>query len=125
MANNKICWKGCDVLSNTSEILYKQVCTITTNMSKYDNDFLFKHNIVFVSDDDTATVGTINLDYRSLYLHFECGAFIYNNSEVDKIERDFQQTLAKCHKVTIMEVKNRTMLTKISGQVLRMIAPLM
>lgn len=85
----------------------------------------FVHAKVFVSDDDTASVGTINLDYRSLYLHFECGTFIYNNSEIDKIERDFQQTLAKCHKVTLLEVKNRTMLTKIVGQVLRMFAPLM
>ncbi|MCF2555106.1 cardiolipin synthase [Faecalicatena contorta] len=85
----------------------------------------FVHAKVFVSDDDTATVGTINLDYRSLYLHFECGAFIYNNSEIDKIERDFQQTLAKCHKVTLIEVKNQTLFTKLSGQVLKMIAPLM
>ena len=38
---------------------------------------------VFVSDDDTATVGTINLDYRSLYLHFECGAYIYDHPVVD------------------------------------------
>ncbi len=85
----------------------------------------FVHAKVFVSDDDTATVGTINLDYRSLYLHFECGTFIYNNSEIDKIERDFQQTLAKCHKVTLIEVKSRSMFTKLSGKLLRMIAPLM
>lgn len=85
----------------------------------------FVHAKVFVSDDDTATVGTINLDYRSLYLHFECGAFIYNNSEVDKIERDFKQTLAKCHKVTLLDVKNRTVFTKLMGQVLRLVAPLM
>ena len=85
----------------------------------------FVHAKVFVSDDDTATVGTINLDYRSLYLHFECGVFIYNNSEIDRIERDFQQTLKHCHKVTLMEVKKRTMLTKLVGQVLRLVAPLM
>lgn len=85
----------------------------------------FVHAKVFVSDDDTATVGTINLDYRSLYLHFECGVFIYNNSVVDKIERDFQQTLAKCHKVSLLEVKNRSLLTKIVGQILRLVAPLM
>ena len=85
----------------------------------------FVHAKVFVSDDDTATVGTINLDYRSLYLHFECGAFIYNNSEIDKIERDFQQTLAKSHKVTLLEVKNQTMFTKITGKILRLVAPLM
>ena len=85
----------------------------------------FVHAKVFVSDDDTAVVGTINLDYRRLYLHFECGAFIYNNSEIDRIERDFQQTLGHSHKVTLMEVKNRTMLTKVVGQVLRLVAPLM
>ena len=85
----------------------------------------FVHAKVFVSDDDTATVGTINLDYRSLYLHFENGVFIYNNSEIDRIERDFQQTLAKCHKVTLIEVRKRTMLPKIIGQVLRLFAPLM
>lgn len=85
----------------------------------------FVHAKVFVSDDDTATVGTVNLDYRSLYLHFECGAFIYNNSEIGNIERDFQRTLSKCHKVTLIEVQNRTMLTKVAGQVLRLVAPLM
>ena len=85
----------------------------------------FVHAKVFVSDDDTATVGSINLDYRSLYLHFENGVFIYNNSVVDRIERDFQQTLAKCHKVTLLEVRGQSLFTKISGQVLRLVAPLM
>ena len=58
-------------------------------------------------------------------LHFENGVFIYNNSEIDRIERDFQQTLARCHKVTLIEVRRRTMLTKLIGQVLRLFAPLM
>ena len=47
----------------------------------------FVHAKVFTSDDDTATVGSINLDYRSLYLHFECGVFIYRNPVVRDIER--------------------------------------
>lgn len=102
---------------------YKELIEGGVQIYEYTPGFV--HAKVFVSDDDTATVGTINLDYRSLYLHFECGAFIYNNSEIDRIERDFQQTLAKCHKVTLIEVKNRSLLTKISGQILRLIAPLM
>lgn len=85
----------------------------------------FIHAKVFVSDDDTATVGTINLDYRSLYLHFENGVYFYNNSEIDNIERDYQQTLAKCHKITLMDVKKATLLTKIVGNVMRLFAPLM
>lgn len=102
---------------------YKELIEGGVQIYEYTPGFV--HAKVFVSDDDTATVGTINLDYRSLYLHFECGAFIYNNSEIDKIERDFQQTLVKCHKVTLVEAKNRSMFTKITGQVLRLIAPLM
>lgn len=102
---------------------YKELIEAGVQIYEYTPGFV--HAKVFVSDDDTATVGTINLDYRSLYLHFECGAFIYNNSEIDRIERDFQQTLAKSHKVTLIEVYNRTLLTKIAGQVLRLIAPLM
>lgn len=102
---------------------YKELIESGVQIYEYTPGFV--HAKVFVSDDDTATVGTINLDYRSLYLHFECGVFIYNNPEIDKIEEDFQETLCKCHKVTLVEVKERTMLTKIAGHVLRMIAPLM
>lgn len=102
---------------------YKELIESGVQIYEYTPGFV--HAKVFVADDDTATVGTINLDYRSLYLHFECGTFIYNNSETDRIERDFQQTLAKCHKVTLIEVKKRSAFTKIAGQVLRLIAPLM
>ncbi len=85
----------------------------------------FVHAKVFVSDDDTATVGTINLDFRSLYLHFECGVFIYQNTVVDAVEKDFQETLKKCQKVSITDVKTRPFLHRITGEVLRMVAPLM
>ena len=102
---------------------YQELIKAGVQIYEYEPGFV--HAKVFVSDDDTATVGTINMDYRSLYLHFECGTFIYNNSVVDKIERDFQQTLRKCHKVTLLEVRNLSLLTKICGQVLRLIAPLM
>ncbi|MEE1315026.1 MAG: cardiolipin synthase [Faecalimonas sp.] len=85
----------------------------------------FVHAKVFVSDNDTATVGTINLDYRSLYHHFECGAFIYNNPVVWEIERDFQKTLADCQQVTLEQLKSRSILEKLVGSILKLIAPLM
>ena len=85
----------------------------------------FVHAKVFVSDNDTATVGTINLDYRSLYHHFECGAFIYNNPVVWDIERDFQSTLKMCQKVTLMELRSRSFVDRLLGRILRLFAPLM
>ena len=85
----------------------------------------FVHAKVFTMDDDTATVGTINLDYRSLFLHFECGVFVYHNPVVYDVEKDFQDTLSKCIKVTLTEVKNRKWYIKLYGEILRLIAPLM
>ena len=85
----------------------------------------FVHAKVFVSDNDTATVGTINLDYRSLYLHFECGVFIYNNPVVRDIELDFQNTLKKCHRISLADLKKINPVMLLCGRVLRLIAPLM
>lgn len=102
---------------------YRELIRAGVQIYEYKPGFV--HAKVFVSDDDTATVGTINLDYRSLYLHFECGVFIYNNSVVDRVERDFQETLMKCHKVSLVELRNRSLFSKITGQVLRLFAPLM
>ena len=85
----------------------------------------FVHAKMFVADDDTATVGTVNLDYRSLYLHFECGAFIYRNPVVKEIEADFQDTLKKSRRVTYADLKKGNLVMKVVGRVLRLFAPLM
>ena len=89
---------------------YKELIEGGVQIYEYTPGFV--HAKIFVSDDDTATVGSINLDFRSLYLHFENGVFIYDNPEVQKVEEDFQNTLAKCHKVTVTEVRNRGILMK-------------
>ena len=102
---------------------YKEL--IQAGVSIYEYTPGFVHAKVFVADDDTATVGTINLDYRSLYLHFECGAYIYDHPVVVDIERDFQETLKKCQKISLTEVENRPVTHKVMGQILRLIAPLM
>ena len=60
----------------------------------------FVHGKMFVSDDRTAVVGSINLDYRSLYLHFECAARFWDCPAVGEVERDIQATLTKCRRVT-------------------------
>lgn len=85
----------------------------------------FIHAKVFSSDRTKAVVGTINLDYRSLYLHFECAALLYKVNEIDKIENDFQETLKKCREITMEEYKKEKMSTRFYGRVLRLIAPLM
>ena len=56
----------------------------------------FVHGKVFVSDDIVATVGTINLDYRSLYLHFENGIYMYGMPEILDVRDDMRETLMAC-----------------------------
>ena len=85
----------------------------------------FVHAKVFTSDDEKAVVGTINLDYRSLYLHFECASFLYQVPEIEKIETDYQETLKKSQEITLEDVKKFPLTTHIMGWVLKVIAPLM
>ncbi len=85
----------------------------------------FVHAKVFVSDDVKAVVGTINLDYRSLYHHFECGTYIYKSDCIPDIEQDFQNTLSRCRQVTPKTIKNETLYYKITGNLIKFIAPLM
>jgi cardiolipin synthase len=83
------------------------------------------HAKVFVSDDEKAVVGTINLDYRSLYHHFECATYMYKTSCISDIEKDFDETLSKCRKVTPETIKNEKITYKISGAIMKVLAPLM
>ncbi len=85
----------------------------------------FVHAKVFVSDDRKAVVGTINLDYRSLYHHFECAAYMYQTACIPDIERDFQETLARCREVTPESIKKEKFFYKAAGSLLQFIAPLM
>lgn len=85
----------------------------------------FVHAKVFVSDGREAVVGTINLDYRSLYHHFECATYLYGTACVPEIEADFQATLAKCRAVTPETVRHEKRSLKLMGALLKAVAPLM
>ena len=85
----------------------------------------FVHAKVFVSDDEKAVVGTINLDYRSLYHHFECAAYLYEVPCIKEIEDDFQRTLRECREVTSETIKHEKMIYKLVGGVVKVLAPLM
>ena len=85
----------------------------------------FIHAKMFVSDDSTAVVGSINLDYRSLYLHFECAALLYRCAAVADVERDFQRTLSKCRPITLEDCRRDALPRRVAGWLLRPLAPLM
>jgi cardiolipin synthase len=77
-----------------------------------------------VSDDKVATVGTTNLDFRSLYLHFECGVWIYKNSTVTKVKEDFLKTVPISKQITLEDC-SKGPISIFIRDVLRIFAPLM
>lgn len=102
---------------------YKELIKFGVKIYEYMPGFIHAKN--FVSDDETAVVGTINMDYRSFYLHFECAAIMYKTSSVYDIKLDFLNTLSKSRMITLKDCNNRSLLKKIAGGFLRMIAPLL
>ena len=85
----------------------------------------FIHAKIFVSDNSRAVVGTINLDYRSLYHHFECATYLYRTSSVLAIEEDFQATKDQCHRVSTTDVEKLPFHQKALGLLTKLVAPLM
>ncbi|MEG0829390.1 MAG: cardiolipin synthase [Anaerovoracaceae bacterium] len=85
----------------------------------------FVHAKMFVADDEVAVVGTINLDFRSLYLHYECAGFFYKNPVVHDIKKDFDETFAQSRQMTLEDYKNISWFNRTSGRVLRIISPLL
>ena len=87
------------------------------------NGFIHAKN--FVTDDETAVVGTINLDYRSLYLHFECATYMYRTGCEEVVRRDFEETLKNSREITLADCDKRSLFSCAVSAVLRMFAPLL
>ena len=85
----------------------------------------FMHAKNFVVDDRFATVGTVNLDYRSLFLHFEDGVWLCEAPCIQEIRQDFEKTLAVCEPISIRRFKHLNILLQLYRSVLRVFAPLM
>lgn len=85
----------------------------------------FVHAKVFISDDTKAVVGSSNLDFRSFYLHYECGLAMYRCSEIQNIEKDFEKTLSASCRVTEHAKKRDSFWVRAAGELLRIVAPLL
>ena len=110
----------------TSRSYYPELIKAGVKIYEYTPGFI--HSKMFISDDLSAVVGTINLDYRSLNLHYECGVWMYESSVVHTIKDDFLTTLSACREITVEDVSNhgkfRILKFTFLG-ILRAISPLM
>ena len=75
-------------------------------------------------DLESAVVGTVNMDFRSLYLHYEDGVYLYNADAIAQVAEDFTDTLPLCREIHLSDCH-----TNLPGTVLdsalRLLSPLM
>lgn len=106
-----------------SQSYYSQLIDAGVRIYEYTPGFL--HGKCFLCDDRIGTVGSINLDYRSLYLHFECGTFLYRTESLNQIREDFADTFEKSIEVTKEYCDSWSAPKKLMQTILRLFAPLM
>lgn len=111
------------VVHMTTRSYYDELVSAGVRVFEYLDGFM--HAKTFVSDDAVAVVGTTNMDFRSLYLHYECGAVLYGGKAVLDVRDDFERTLGRCDAVSPGEYRPRGVLGRLCLQVLRLFAPLL
>lgn len=105
---------------------YRELLEAGVKIYEYTPGFV--HAKVFVSDDRRATVGSINLDYRSLYHHFEVGLYVDGNRVIGDILEDFQKTLDKCQQISLEDTRAggfRNRFDRALGAVFKLLAPML
>lgn len=98
---------------------------IESGVKIYEYKKGFVHAKMFLRDNEIAVVGTINLDYRSLYHNFECAALMYKTCIIENIKNDFDSTILKSILINKSHIKNDKLIRKILGKILKIIAPLL
>ena len=84
-----------------------------------------RYSLIYCADGEIAIVGTVNLDYRSLSHHFECGAYLLDTPVLAHVEADFQETLKRCHRVTWQEAAHPGFWWRLGGMLMKAFAPLL
>ena len=102
---------------------YEELIEAGVQIFEYEPGFIHAKN--FVVDDLWATVGTVNLDYRSMFLHFENGVLLYGTPSVADIRDDFLDTQTRSLLVTLEDCRSISVLHRTFRDLLRLFAPLL
>ena len=106
----------------TTRSYYRELIAAGVKIYEYADGFI--HAKSFLADDTVATVGTVNLDFRSLYFHFECGTCLYRTSSIAALKQDYLNTLQHCKQITEEDCKTNP-LVRLMQDIFRLFAPLM
>ena len=102
---------------------YEELLDAGVRIFEYTPGFIHAKN--FVADDRYASIGTVNLDYRSMFLHFEDGVMLYKTPTVADMKADFLSTQAVSEEITPEFCRKASWATRLGRSVLRVFAPLL
>ena len=91
------------IVNEVTKAYYNNLLENKVKIYEYSKGFI--HAKTFIVDDEIATIGTVNLDYRSLHLHFECGALLYKTDSIKDIKKDISKTLEISKHITLKDTK--------------------
>jgi cardiolipin synthase len=101
---------------------YKKLIANQVKIYEYLPGFI--HSKVMVSDDDIAVISTINMDFRSFYLHFECAALMYKTEAIKQMKEDYMNTLEVCKQITIEDCLAVKWYIRVFRSILKVLSPL-
>ena len=110
------------IVNEVTKAYYNNLLNNGVKIYEYTKGFI--HAKTFLVDDEIATIGTVNLDYRSLHLHFECGVLLYKTDSIKDIKKDISRTLEISRQITLKDTKI-SLFRSLKRAVLRLFAPLM
>ena len=106
----------------TTRSYYRELLAAGVKIYEYTPGFV--HAKIVVSDDDFCMIGSTNMDFRSLYLNYECGACFYGSKMIADVKNDILNLQNDCHEVTVADCKTNFILRALQD-ICRMFAPIM
>ena len=100
-----------------AESYFEELMRHGVKIYRYEPGLL--HGKSVLVDREVAFVGTVNMDYRSFQLHFECGALLYDAPVVEQLLEDMDDIMAKSYRLELDEWEKRPLRRKIAGALLR------
>ena len=102
---------------------YEELARAGVRIFEYTPGFI--HSKVYLADTKQTVVGTVNLDFRSLYLHFEDAVYLYDTAVSAQVQADFEQTFPRCREITAEQCRHTRLTQRVLWALLRLLAPLM
>ncbi len=110
------------IVHRISRSYYRDLLLAGVKIYEYSPGFV--HAKAFVADDKICGIGTVNLDYRSLFLHYECSSIFYKSDVINVLKEDYLSTQSECAEKTVEEMTFGAF-HRLIDSILRVIAPLL